>query len=468
MGNFFEPRESTVIDAVTRAIDLEEGKEGVKKVLWAIYLHPRESLKTISQVVYLPMPLIKEICKELRNHNLIYFETYCELTAIGKALVEQQLGFEKIQSARCPVCKGKSIIITSKQEQLLEKLTNIAAEYQRTEFNMKLNQAPCLLETSLRRALYLQQQGHLGRRILCVGDSDLSSIAMTVVSPQTRVGVVDIDQQLIDSLNTIKSKYNLNLVARCYDLRKNLPEEFSGVFDAFVTDPPYTSAGFKLFVSRGIQGLEDPFSGKYGYISYSIKPVSEMLIIQKMLGEMGLVLRDLIPNFNEYYAANIIGGQSQFLVVEASKITKSLVNPKEEYYKQIYTNSFRRSKTNLRPLSFFITEEGDRVIKEGLVENRILNAIHKNSIFSLQDLVAKINVEQKEFDAGVGELRRLKVIRVKEEKIFLLSSSTTPLNNELETTLKMIKNNPQAEVNEKILQILLRRQLIRRSKFTKT
>jgi len=193
---FFKPIKNNTIDKIVEDMDLEEGKEGVRRVLWNIYQNPRQSLKNISQITYLPVPLVKKICEELTNHNLLLIESkWFELSILGKEFVEQELKFEKIQSAYCPTCQGKKIVLAQEQMILLEKLTDIAKEYDRTSFNSELNQAPCLLETSLRRALYIQRQGYLGRRILCLGDNDLSSLAMAVISPKTMIGVVDIDYQ---------------------------------------------------------------------------------------------------------------------------------------------------------------------------------------------------------------------------------------------------------------------------------
>ncbi|MFX1533638.1 MAG: bis-aminopropyl spermidine synthase family protein [Promethearchaeota archaeon] len=458
---FFKSIKNNTIDKIVEAIDLEEGKEGVRRVLWTIYQNPQQSLKNISQITYLPVPLVKKICEELTKHNLLFIGSkHVELSILGKEFVEQVLNFEKIQSAYCPTCQGKKIVLAQEQMNLLEKLTDIAKEYDRTNFNIEFNQSPCLLETSLRRALYIQRQGYLNRRILCLGDNDLSSLAMAVISPKTMIGVVDIDYQLIDFLNTIKTKFSFNIIALCSDLRKGLPKEFIGTFDAFITDPPYTPAGFTLFISRGIQALEPPFAGKYGYISYSNKPLSEMITIQKVLGQMGLVVRDLIPNFNEYYAATIIGGQGQFIIVEASNVTKPLISLGVEFTEPIYTGPSKSHKTDLKSSKLAVTEKGVIAIEEGLVENRILSILRNKPIISLQELFNQLNIKQKEFDAGIGELKRLDMLKISKGNVILLSSEIIHVNEVLETALKKIKMNPQAEINKQIVKILLKRQLV--------
>ncbi|MFX1250704.1 MAG: bis-aminopropyl spermidine synthase family protein [Promethearchaeota archaeon] len=458
---FFKPIKDNTIDKIVDAIDLEEGKEGVRRVLWTIYQDPRQSLKNISQSTYLAVPLVKKICDVLTEHNLLSIENkHVEFSILGKEFVEQVLNFEKIQSTYCPTCQGKKIVLAQEQMILLKKLTDIAEEYDRTNFNIEFNQSPSLLETSLRRALYIQHQGYLNRRILCLGDNDLSSLAMAIISPKTMIGVVDIDYQLIDFLNTIKTKFSFNIIALWSDLRKGLPKEFIGTFDTFITDPPYTPAGLTLFVSRGIQALERPLTGKYGYISYSNKPLSEMISIQRALGQMGLVVRDLIPNFNKYYAATIIGGQGQFIIVEASNITKPLIPLEVKFTKPIYTGTSKSHKTGLKSSKLVVTERGTIAIKEGLIENRILTILRKKPIISLQELSDQLSIEQKEFDAGIGELKRLNMLKVNKGKVILLSSEKMQVNEDLEMALKKIKMNPEAETNKQIIKILLKRQLV--------
>ena len=122
-----------------------------------------------------------------------------------------------------------------------------------------LDHVSATARTALRRALFLTTRFTThGARLLCVGDHDLTSLALTLVDPDAEAIVVDIDERMLDYIDTAAARLGRNV--RCYfaDLRVGLPPAVRGSADLVFTDPPYTPEGVELFVRRGLEGAVDP------------------------------------------------------------------------------------------------------------------------------------------------------------------------------------------------------------------
>jgi len=67
-------------------------------------------------------------------------------------------------------------------------------------------------------------------RFLLIGDDDFISVILTLVDPKIECVVCDIDEQLLECINILSSKFNLKIETRKVDLgkKKNLGEKFIG------------------------------------------------------------------------------------------------------------------------------------------------------------------------------------------------------------------------------------------------
>jgi predicted methyltransferase len=102
-----------------------------------------------------------------------------------------------------------------------------------------------------------------------------------------------------------------------HDLREPLPTAFRGAFDVFQTDPPYTPAGLKLFLARAVEALR-PSAGAMGFLSFAHRPPREQQEIARVLVNAGFAIEEIIPDFNEYAGAAILGNRGQILRVRAA------------------------------------------------------------------------------------------------------------------------------------------------------
>ncbi|MFC7328369.1 bis-aminopropyl spermidine synthase family protein [Marinactinospora rubrisoli] len=177
--------------------------------------------------------------------------------------------------------------------------------------------------TALRRALLLDGRFALaGRRLLCVGDHDLTSLATTLVRPEAEAVVVDIDERMLDYIDTAAAR--LGLPVRCHfaDLRLGLPPAVRGRADLVFTDPPYTPEGVELFVRRGLEGLADPRHGRV-LLAYGASETTPALLArtQTRLTRLNVAYEAIWPDFNRYLGAEAIGAASDLYVLRPTART---------------------------------------------------------------------------------------------------------------------------------------------------
>ena len=170
--------------------------------------------------------------------------------------------------------------------------------------------------TVVRRALWLDSSYDLaGTVVLCVGDHDLTSLAVGQVNREASVVVVDIDEATLEFIDHSASRLDLSVRCLFGDLRFGLPGPAVGCADLAFTDPPYTPEGVELFVARGLHGLGNRDNGRiivaYGY---SDRHPTLGLQAQSAAHRMNLAYEAVLPHFNRYDGAQAVGSSSDLYV----------------------------------------------------------------------------------------------------------------------------------------------------------
>ena len=75
------------------------------------------------------------------------------------------------------------------------------------------------------------------------------------------------------------------------------------------TDPPYTVAGAELFLSRAVSALAAG-PGSHVFFSFGARRPEETLRVQRLIADLGLTVRSLVPGFNSYTGAGVLAGVS--------------------------------------------------------------------------------------------------------------------------------------------------------------
>ncbi|MCK2220915.1 bis-aminopropyl spermidine synthase family protein [Actinomadura sp. ATCC 31491] len=202
---------------------------------------------------------------------------------------------------------------------VLDRLTALVANAPRARHT--LDHVSATPETALRRALLLGARFWLpGARLLCVGDHDLTSLAVKLVHPETDVTVVDVDERVLAYID----EQDLGVRTRWADLRLGLPAAAHG-HDLAFTDPPYTPEGIGLFVARALEGLAD--DGRV-LLAYGASERTPMLAykVQQALSELNLAYEAIYPDFNRYFGAEAIGSAADLYFLRPTTRTRPAVN----------------------------------------------------------------------------------------------------------------------------------------------
>jgi N4-bis(aminopropyl)spermidine synthase len=299
-----------IVVAVAEAVDLAEGTRGVEDVLAALARLEPVSVRVLGRATDLPVPIVAAICGELRGHEVVSQERPVQFTVDGRRRFAA--GGPSAVDVSCPTCGGRGIALSHEVAQLRRGLAAVAdAAPPRL---VELDQCHCTPKTKLRRVLALHAADAInGRRILLLGDDDLTSVALLRFIRQfggriAELVVLDVDGRLLAFIGTELA--GALFPARCvqWDVRDPLPLSLAARFDTVVTDPPYTVAGANLFVTRAAEALRG--AGSNLFLSFGSRRPGAQFELQRLVIGMGLELRALTRDFNDYVGAGVLGGTS--------------------------------------------------------------------------------------------------------------------------------------------------------------
>ena len=309
---------------VANAARLAEGPEGVRRVLRTIIQGGVVPLRDVAHRVGLPVPAVSAVRRELEKRGLLQRGRGIQLTDAGTKLVEGDLGI----SCRRRFPRPDYPSLPLDMEEVLRRMGRFCDG--RPAVDRTLDQSHATPQTAIRRALYLYENDALeGRDILVLGDDDLTSLAICVVSEflGLRTGLIvalEIDSRLVAYLTEAVRgmRHAVDIVQ--HDLRGPLPADLRAAFDVFFTDPPYTLSGLKLFVSRGLEALGTD-AGKQGYVCFGQRTPGDTAEAIGTLAGMGMAPAEIVPDFNRYDGAQVLAGVSQMIRTVAAPRSESVV-----------------------------------------------------------------------------------------------------------------------------------------------
>lgn len=193
-------------------------------------------------------------------------------------------------------------------------------------------------ETVIERIRLMDKLGDLRqKKLLFLGDDDFTSVLAGIYGDTAEISVLEIDKRITTEIRKFNDKYNLKINVILHDLRKNIPVEFLSKFDVVFFDPPYSSNGMKLFLSRAIQTLDFHNKASRIYMCYGNSDLAreKFVEIQKIIAESGLMTRYIYDKFNRYSGAESIGNSSSLYICDSTPSTKPVL--KGPFNGNIYT-----------------------------------------------------------------------------------------------------------------------------------
>jgi branched-chain polyamine synthase A-like protein len=188
----------------------------------------------------------------------------------------------------------------------------------------RLDHVPATPETMARRALHLAGEYELdGASVLCLGDHDLTSLAVGSVVPEAGLTVVDIDERILDHVADSARRLCFPVTTAWADLRLALPPSLVGTADLAFTDPPYTTGGMRLFLMRALEALRPTGHERLAFcFGTGESHLVKALEVQALLGDLRLALEAMLPGFNHYDGAEAIGSRSDLYICRPTKGAK--------------------------------------------------------------------------------------------------------------------------------------------------
>lgn len=180
-------------------------------------------------------------------------------------------------------------------------------------------------ETALRRAEWMRDNYDLAdAKVLCLGDHDLTSLALAIVEPRTQVRVVDLDERVLEHIDGIAAERGYDIGTLHADLRFGLPPELESWADLVFTDPPYTAEGIGVFATRAAECMASGNSRLLLAYGYSPRTPALGHKVQQELLRLGMVFEAILPRFHSYYGAQAIGSSADLYVCQPTAQTRKL------------------------------------------------------------------------------------------------------------------------------------------------
>ena len=163
----------------------------------------------------------------------------------------------------------------------------------------ELDQCHCTFDTKLLRVQALHEADALvGRRILLLGDDDLTAATLAAVvrrlgSSATIRGltVLDVDPRIVEFARSKLRGAPFPAACIRHDLREPLPV-ISSAASTRDHDPPYTVDGARLFVSRAADALAG--EGGTVLLSFGSRRPGVSFRVQQSVTEMGFLIKRLV------------------------------------------------------------------------------------------------------------------------------------------------------------------------------
>jgi hypothetical protein len=214
-------------------------------------------------------------------------------------------------------------------------------------------------ETRLRRARFLTARYDLdGATVLCLGDHDLTSLALALIAPRCRIAVVDVDDALLEHVDRSAARLGAAIACRFADLRLGLPADLAGAADLVFTDPPYTPDGVRLFAARGCEALRrDERSRLLICHGHGERQPALGLKVQSVLHALRLLIEEVRPGFNRYEGAQAIGSASALYVTRPVAATWRAIEREPAGGDRIYTHGPMAVEAGERPLPDALARE---------------------------------------------------------------------------------------------------------------
>ncbi|OLS30647.1 MAG: N(4)-bis(aminopropyl)spermidine synthase [Candidatus Heimdallarchaeota archaeon AB_125] len=107
--------------------------------------------------------------------------------------------------------------------------------------------------SSIERALIMNPDEYNGKRIMFLGDMDLSSLPIGVLAKPRDLAVIDIDKRIPEIVFNMKTKQKIRTIRYInHDIRVRMIIILKNQFDYIFLEPPMTEEGLEVGLTRAV------------------------------------------------------------------------------------------------------------------------------------------------------------------------------------------------------------------------
>ncbi len=194
----------------------------------------------------------------------------------------------------------------------------------RGEPNPELDQYFVTRETCLKRALSVTPEDYNHKRIIVLGDMDLVSLGIGIISKPKDLAVLDLDKRMSEIALNMKFDQKIRSVRFInHDIRTKMLGVLNNQFDYIFIEPPMTQEGLEVGLSRAVQCAKKNEPAK---IFLSFDADNKQQLIDEYVEKMNLTIENVKKSFNEYDFDTPLGTRnSDLFVLDVNENSKETI-----------------------------------------------------------------------------------------------------------------------------------------------
>jgi len=214
------------------------------------------------------------------------------------------------------------------------KLAHSELQQLRGEPNLEYDQYYVEQNTSIERALLFDPDNYNQARIALLGDMDLSSLTVGMLSKPRDLAVIDIDKRIPEIVFKMKFDYKIKSIRFVnQDIRIRMIAVLKNQFDYIFLEPSMTTEGLEVWLTRAVQCAKKD-TPSHIVLSYDIEEENKE-IVDNLVELMNLEIVDKLINFNKYEYSTPLGKKNSDLYILKVKSTSTETIP-NHYYGPLY------------------------------------------------------------------------------------------------------------------------------------
>jgi predicted methyltransferase len=199
-------------------------------------------------------------------------------------------------------------------------------------------------KSSIERALIKNPEEYTGKRIMFLGDMDLTSLPIGIISKPKDLAVIDIDKRIPEIVFNMKTRQRIRSIRYInHDIRVRMIIILKNQFDYIFLEPPMTEEGLEVGLTRAVQCANKESSSRI-FLSFDIQE-DKIDVLDKFIDIMNLEIEEKKSDFNKYeYETPLKKKTSDLYIIKVKPNSKETIP--NHYFGPLY---FRESNEQLQP-----------------------------------------------------------------------------------------------------------------------